>query len=313
MKRKRRTFAIGGALLFGALVLVLSLGSSVGASVVPAGASSARPGNHAARAGPASTAQPALSTIGKRLRRALVQERRLACATRDPRAAAQGSPGARGRAQPAHRTSRERAGPRRPALARCGEHARAEPQLRRDPVPRRRLQLRAAGHERRSRRHAVRPDRERGLPGVRRSRPARPSTAPLGITTLWSGFGGVCQNNGDGDPVVLYDQLAGRWVITQFAGVSVPTDECVAVSTTSDATGSWFNRYGFHLGHSQLLRLPAPRRVAGRVLHDDERLQLGRDRVPRPAAVRVQPRRDARRQRRDASSPPGTAGAPSDA
>src|ERR1051325_1673206 len=70
---------------------------------------------------------------------------------------------------------------------------------------------------------------------------------PSGITTLWSGFGGVCQNNGSGDPVVLYDQLANRWVITQFAGVSVPTDECIAVSTTSDATGS-YNRYAFHLG-----------------------------------------------------------------
>src|SRR5438094_2444291 len=70
---------------------------------------------------------------------------------------------------------------------------------------------------------------------------------PSGITTLWSGFGGVCQNNGSGDPVVLYDQIANRWVITQFAGVSVPTDECIAVSTTSDATGS-FNRYDFHLG-----------------------------------------------------------------
>lgn len=70
---------------------------------------------------------------------------------------------------------------------------------------------------------------------------------PSGITTLWSGFGGVCQNNGSGDPVVMYDQIANRWVITQFAGVSVPTDECIAVSTTSDATGS-YNRYDFHLG-----------------------------------------------------------------
>ena len=70
---------------------------------------------------------------------------------------------------------------------------------------------------------------------------------PSGITTLWSGFGGVCQNNGSGDPVVIYDQIANRWVITQFAGVSVPTDECIAVSTTSDATGS-YNRYDFHLG-----------------------------------------------------------------
>jgi hypothetical protein len=70
---------------------------------------------------------------------------------------------------------------------------------------------------------------------------------PLGITTLWKGFGGACEIAGDGDPVVLYDQLANRWVITQFAGSAVPTDECIAVSTTSDATGTW-NRYAFHLG-----------------------------------------------------------------
>jgi len=70
---------------------------------------------------------------------------------------------------------------------------------------------------------------------------------PVSIVSLWSGFGGVCQTAGDGDPVVLYDQLAGRWVISQFAGSSVPTDECIAISTTSDATGSYY-RYGFHLG-----------------------------------------------------------------
>src|SRR5882724_1773994 len=70
---------------------------------------------------------------------------------------------------------------------------------------------------------------------------------PSGIATLWSGFGGVCQNNGSGDPVVLYDQLADRWIISQFAGISVPTDECIAVSTSGDATGSYF-RYDFHLG-----------------------------------------------------------------
>ena len=70
---------------------------------------------------------------------------------------------------------------------------------------------------------------------------------PVGISTLWSGFGGPCETNGGGDPVVLYDQLANRWLISQFAGVGVMTDECVAVSTTSDATGS-YNRYAFHLG-----------------------------------------------------------------
>ncbi|HKG97493.1 MAG TPA: hypothetical protein VKA97_06755, partial [Pyrinomonadaceae bacterium] len=70
---------------------------------------------------------------------------------------------------------------------------------------------------------------------------------PSGIETVWGGFGGVCESNGRGDPVVMYDQLADRWIITQFAGVSVPTDECVAVSTTGDATGS-YHRYDFHLG-----------------------------------------------------------------
>jgi fibronectin type III domain protein len=70
---------------------------------------------------------------------------------------------------------------------------------------------------------------------------------PVGIQTVWSGFGGPCETAGSGDPVVLYDQLANRWLISQFAGAGVPTDECVAVSTTSDATGTW-NRYGFHLG-----------------------------------------------------------------
>jgi len=70
---------------------------------------------------------------------------------------------------------------------------------------------------------------------------------PAGIQTVWQGFGGVCETAGNGDPVVLYDQLADRWIISQFAGTSVPTDECVAVSTTGDATGSYF-RYDFHLG-----------------------------------------------------------------
>ncbi len=70
---------------------------------------------------------------------------------------------------------------------------------------------------------------------------------PVGIATIWSGFGGVCQTNGDGDPVVLYDQLAGRWLVSQFAGSGTPTDECIAISTTGDATGSWY-RYDFHLG-----------------------------------------------------------------
>ena len=69
---------------------------------------------------------------------------------------------------------------------------------------------------------------------------------PVSIESVWAGFGGVCQNSGFGDPVVLYDKMANRWLISEFAGSSIPTHECVAVSTTSDATGS-YNRYDFDL------------------------------------------------------------------
>ena len=71
---------------------------------------------------------------------------------------------------------------------------------------------------------------------------------PLSIRSIWQGFGGNCETGGDGDPVVLYDKMANRWVISQFAdsGTGVPNRECIAVSTTSDATGS-YNRYDFDL------------------------------------------------------------------
>jgi hypothetical protein len=72
---------------------------------------------------------------------------------------------------------------------------------------------------------------------------------PVAISSIWSGFGGACQNSGNGDPIVVYDQLADRWIISQFAtptGATVPQDECIAISQTSDATGAWY-RYGFHL------------------------------------------------------------------
>lgn len=60
--------------------------------------------------------------------------------------------------------------------------------------------------------------------------------------TIWDGFGGRCEFSNDGDPIVLYDQLAGRWVMTQFGLASVgtgPHSQCLAVSTTGDPLGTW--------------------------------------------------------------------------
>ncbi|HXE89395.1 MAG TPA: fibronectin type III domain-containing protein [Terriglobales bacterium] len=65
---------------------------------------------------------------------------------------------------------------------------------------------------------------------------------PAAGNTLFAGVGGPCQNDNDGDPIVQYDQLANRWVLTQLAGVDSgpPYYQCVAVSMTSDATGSYW-------------------------------------------------------------------------
>ncbi len=59
--------------------------------------------------------------------------------------------------------------------------------------------------------------------------------------TIWDGFGGKCENTNNGDPIVVYDQLAGRWIMTQFGlgPGSGPHSQCIAVSTTGDPLGTW--------------------------------------------------------------------------
>ena len=64
---------------------------------------------------------------------------------------------------------------------------------------------------------------------------------PVNGNILWSGFGGPCQTTNDGDPIVLYDPLADRWLMSQFANASLgpPFYQCIAVSTTSNPLGTW--------------------------------------------------------------------------
>ena len=54
---------------------------------------------------------------------------------------------------------------------------------------------------------------------------------PAAGNTLWSGFGGGCETNNDGDPIVQYDKAADRWIFTQFSVSTTPYLQCVAVST----------------------------------------------------------------------------------
>jgi hypothetical protein len=68
--------------------------------------------------------------------------------------------------------------------------------------------------------------------------------SPRGTNTLWSGFGGGCQTNNDGDGMIQWDMAAGRWVADQFSVSTTPYLMCLAISTTADATGT-YNRYSF--------------------------------------------------------------------
>jgi hypothetical protein len=78
---------------------------------------------------------------------------------------------------------------------------------------------------------------------------------PTEGNALWHGFGGGCETNNDGDPIVQYDKIADRWVLTQFSISTLPYTQCVAVSTTSDATGT-YNRYAFSFGDSDYSDYP---------------------------------------------------------
>jgi hypothetical protein len=66
---------------------------------------------------------------------------------------------------------------------------------------------------------------------------------PASGNTLWAGSGTPCATHNDGDPIVLYDRAADRWIMSQFTSSS-PYGQCVAVSTTGDPTGSYY-RYFF--------------------------------------------------------------------
>jgi len=54
-----------------------------------------------------------------------------------------------------------------------------------------------------------------------------------------------CTSQSRGDPIVQYDPLANRWLISQFnfPGVAViapPFDQCIAISQTADPTGAYY-------------------------------------------------------------------------
>lgn len=66
---------------------------------------------------------------------------------------------------------------------------------------------------------------------------------PFASSTLWTDLPGPWSGTNDGDPIVLYDQFADRWIASQFSLPSYPRGpfyELIAVSVTNDPTGSWY-------------------------------------------------------------------------
>ncbi len=67
--------------------------------------------------------------------------------------------------------------------------------------------------------------------------------SPTAYNSLFQGVPGA--SNNDGDPIILYDSEADRWMAAEFSGAySNPDYMLIAVSTTGDPTGTWY-RWSF--------------------------------------------------------------------
>ncbi len=67
-----------------------------------------------------------------------------------------------------------------------------------------------------------------------------PMTSPTPIRTLFAPLNTVCSTRNDGLPVVLYDPLADRWLISQYCQAFPPFRQMIAVSKTGDPAGAYY-------------------------------------------------------------------------
>lgn len=74
---------------------------------------------------------------------------------------------------------------------------------------------------------------------------------PTAIGALWDDFAVADCSDASGDPIVVYDQFADRWILSQFTTRGLATGgeffNCVAISQTPDPTGAYY-RYAFSTG-----------------------------------------------------------------
>lgn len=87
-------------------------------------------------------------------------------------------------------------------------------------------------------------------------------TGVINLATLFSalGAGSLCSTANDGDPIVLYDRMADRWLISEFAGAAAFPNgsnyrQCIAISQNGDAAGSYW-LYDFQWSTTKLNDYP---------------------------------------------------------
>jgi uncharacterized repeat protein (TIGR01451 family) len=72
-----------------------------------------------------------------------------------------------------------------------------------------------------------------------------PLTQPRTMSSLFKPLGGICASNDNGDPIVLYDPLADRWLLSQFAfsapqALAPPYHQCIAISQSADPAAAYY-------------------------------------------------------------------------
>jgi hypothetical protein len=65
-------------------------------------------------------------------------------------------------------------------------------------------------------------------------------TPPFRMSQVFASLGTACSSRNDGEPVVLYDSLADRWLLSQYCNNFPPFRQLIAISVTGDPTGSYY-------------------------------------------------------------------------
>lgn len=78
-----------------------------------------------------------------------------------------------------------------------------------------------------------------------------PQTPPFPLSNIFAPLGTPCATRNDGLPIVLYDPLADRWLVSQYCNSFPPFRQMIAVSQTGDPLGA-YHIYEFVMPNNRL-------------------------------------------------------------